>query len=110
VFKSSSASTGNGLDIFIKILEVIFIIKSDMPVLIPGPDGHALPVQAAVIKPGESAASPHRNSLDIIPVPVVDRVPPLEHDLPLLDVQLPPPAAAIIIHHGAHIARDSHAL
>ena len=96
---------------------------SSRPVFVPCPDSHALPIQAAVIKPSKSTSSPHRNSLDIIPVivwleydpwlsilsilpvPVIDWVPPLEHDLPLLDVQLPPPAPSIIIDHSTQVIR-----
>merc|ERR1712071_691858 len=105
--KLSPASTSNGLGCFIKIFKIIFLAQSNMSVFVPCPDSHALSIQAAVIKPCKSTSSPHRNSLDIIPVPVVDWVPPLEHDLPLLDVQLPPPAATIIIDHSTQVIRYS---
>ena len=44
-------------------------------------DGEAPPVEAAVVAAGEGAALPHGHRLNVVPVPVVDRVPPLEHDL-----------------------------
>ena len=44
-------------------------------------DGEAPPVEAAVVEAGEGAALPHGHRLNVVPVPVVDRVPPLEHDL-----------------------------
>ena len=46
-----------------------------------GSDGEAPTVKAAVVEAGEGAALPNRHGLDVIPVPVVDRVPPLEHNL-----------------------------
>ena len=44
-------------------------------------DGEAAPIEAAVVEASEGAAFPHGHGLNVIPVPVVDRVPPLEHDL-----------------------------
>ena len=65
----------------IVILELVLVSQRDVPVRVPGQDGEAASVEAAVIKPSEGAASAYRDRLYVIPVEEVDRMPPFEHHL-----------------------------
>ena len=95
----TSAHAGDGLDFLVVILVLVLVREGHVSVTsgsglsisnVPNDsrvsagarsDGEAAPVEAAVVEAGEGAAPPHGHRLDVIPVPVVDRVPPLEHDL-----------------------------
>lgn len=81
------------LDRLIEILKLIFILQSHMAIRSrPVMDCEALPVQTvyvqihlifpwlsaapAVVEPGEDAAGPHGDGLDIVAVPGIGGVPP----------------------------------
>jgi len=52
----------------------------------PRSDGETSSIEAAVIKSSEGATFSDRNRFDVIPVPIIDGIPPLEHYLSLIDV------------------------
>ena len=103
------------LDFLIVILELVLVSQRDVSVRVPGHDGEAASIEAAVIKPSEGAARAYRDRLYVIPVEEVDWMPPFEHHLERVkysfkqalnkyvptnlsngNLQLPPPTVVII--------------
>ena len=69
------------LDFLIVILILVLVSQRDVSVRVPGQDGEAASVEAAVIKASEGAACAYRDGFDVIPVEEVNRMPPFEHHL-----------------------------
>ena len=72
---------GQRLDFLIVILILVLVSQRDVPVRVPGQDGEAASIEAAVIKPSEGAACAYRDGFDVIPVEEVNGMPPFEHHL-----------------------------
>ena len=69
------------LDFLIVILELVLVSQRDVSVRVPGHDCETASIEAAVVKPSESAACAYRDGFYVISVEEVNRMPPLEHHL-----------------------------
>ena len=78
LLKSMSAIARQRLDFLVVILVLVLLSQRDVPVWVPGQDGEAASIEAAVIKPSEGAARAYRDRLYVIPVEEVDRMPPFK--------------------------------
>ena len=81
LFILASAMARQRLNFLIEVLVVVLVSQRDVPVPVPGQDGEAAPVEAAVVKASEGATRAYRDRFYVVPVEEVNRMPPFEHHL-----------------------------
>merc|ERR1712212_1073726 len=74
VWFASVAAAYNRLIILIQVFIFIFIIQSDMSVLISCNNSGALSIVVGILKSREGTSSSHRHRLNVVSVPVVSWV------------------------------------
>merc|ERR1719154_35221 len=103
---ASLASAGEGLDLFIKVLVVILVSKIHMSVLVSGNNGGTLASKFSIIKSSKGTSSSHTHCLNVISVPVPNRVPEPKLHLSLGHVKRPTFTILVIIHSCAKMRRN----